>query len=190
MWYCNSRRLHCWRYYLRTRKSEAVHASQTRRSFVYIFQCPNRQSQNIWGKDLLPDTNVADACFESLCIRAQLDAFWARSRIRLRITCQVPRSWQMAKYGRTLGFTPMPPLGPFCLGQHNGMMQAIMPEMRSMEPGKKENSKLQFGTARKLRATTTVRWEASPGSGTDIVMSAGNLKGRYIATLCPSESRW
>jgi hypothetical protein len=70
------------------------------------------------------------------------------------------------------------------------MMQAIMPEMRSMEPGKKENSTLQFGTAWKLRATTTVRWEASPGSGTDIVMLAGNLKGRYIATLCPSESRW
>jgi hypothetical protein len=70
------------------------------------------------------------------------------------------------------------------------MMQAIMLEMRLMEPGKKENSTLQFGTARKLCATTTVPWEASPASGADIVMSAGDLKGRYIATLCPSECRW
>ncbi|KAL3801862.1 hypothetical protein ACHAWO_003868 [Cyclotella atomus] len=44
------------------------------------FQCPNCQSQNIRGKDLSSDTNVADACFESLCIRAQLDAFWARTK--------------------------------------------------------------------------------------------------------------
>jgi hypothetical protein len=68
------------------------------------------------------------------------------------------------------------------------MMQAIMLEMRSMEPGKKEKSTLQFGTALKLRATTTVLWEASPASGADIVMSAGNLRGWYVATLCPSES--
>ena len=44
------------------------------------FQCPNCQSQNIRGKDLVTSTNIADACFESLCIRAQLDSFWARSK--------------------------------------------------------------------------------------------------------------
>ena len=152
------------------------------------FQCPNCQSQNIRGRDLSPNSNIADACFESLCIRAQLDAFWARSKETVKNHLSGAKI--MAKYGRTLGFTPMPPLGPFRLGQHNGMMQAIMLEMRSMEPGRKENSTVQFGTARKLRATTTVLWGASPASGADIVMSAGNLKGRYIATLCPSESRW
>jgi hypothetical protein len=105
--------------------------------------------------------------------------------------CEEPCRWAklMPNYGRTLGFTPMPPLGPFRLGQHNGMMQAIMLEMRAMEPGKK-NSTVQFGTTRKLRGTSTVLWEALPASGADIILSAGNLKGRYIATLCPSEGRW
>jgi hypothetical protein len=35
-----------------------------------------------------------------------------------------------------------------------------------------------------------VLWEASPASGGDIVLSTGNVKGRYVATLCPSEGRW
>jgi hypothetical protein len=70
------------------------------------------------------------------------------------------------------------------------MMQAILLEMRAMEPGKKAGSTVQFGTARKIRATTTVLWETSPVSGSDIVLSSGGVKGRYIATLCPSEGRW
>ena len=45
---------------------------------VTSFQCPNCQCQNIRGENL--DTIImAGACFESLCIRATLDAFWARS---------------------------------------------------------------------------------------------------------------
>ncbi len=42
------------------------------------FQCPNCQSQNIRGHDL--DTmQVVDDVFEFTCIRATLDAFWARA---------------------------------------------------------------------------------------------------------------
>ena len=152
------------------------------------FQCPNCQSQNIRGTDLDTSRNIADACFESLCIRAHLDAFWARSKGTVK--SHIANANFMVRYGRSLGFTPMPPLGPFPLGQHNGMMQAILLEMRAMEPGRGGKGTVQFGTARKLRATTTVLWESSPASGADIVLSAGNLKGRYITTLCPSESRW
>jgi hypothetical protein len=39
------------------------------------FQCPNCHSQNIRGKDLDTGKTISDACFESLCIRAQLDSF-------------------------------------------------------------------------------------------------------------------
>lgn len=42
------------------------------------FQCPCCQSQNIRGKSLVPG-DASDAAFESLCIRAYLDAFWSRS---------------------------------------------------------------------------------------------------------------
>jgi hypothetical protein len=59
-----------------------------------------------------------------------------------------------------------------------------------MELGRQAGSTVQFGTARKIRSTTTVLWEASPISGSDIVLSSGGVKGRYIAMLCPSEGQW
>jgi len=154
------------------------------------FQCPNCQSQNIRSRDLKPETNIADACFESLCIRAQLDSFWARGKGTVK--GHVSQARFMKRYGKALGCVPMPPLGPFRLGQHNGMLQAILLEMRAMEPGRKgkDGETVQFGTARNQRATTTVLWEASPASGSDIVLSSGTVKGRYIATMCPSEGRW
>ena len=154
------------------------------------FQCPNCQSQNIRGRDLKTDTNIADACFESLCIRAQLDSFWARSKGTVQ--SHVAEARFMARYGTALGFSPMPPLGPYKLKQHNGMLQAILLEMRSMEKGRsgKNRDTVQFGTARGLRATTTVLWDTSPASGNDIVLSSGTVKGRYVATMCPSEGRW
>jgi hypothetical protein len=95
----------------------------------------------------------------------------------------------MSRYGDALGFDPMPSLGPYPLFKHGGMLQALMVLMRSTEKGKKKTT-VQYGTARKTRATLTVLWEVSPDSGTDVVLSTGSRKGRYIATLCPSESRW
>ena len=151
------------------------------------FQCPNCQSQNIRGKDLEVNKNIADACFESLCIRAQLDSFWAPSEDTVKSHVREARF--MVRYGTSLGLVPMPPLGPFRLGQHNGMLQAILLEMRAMEPGRSKDT-VQFGTARMIRSTTTVLWEASPAGGSDIVLSTGGVKGRYIATMCPSEGRW
>jgi hypothetical protein len=152
------------------------------------FQCPNCQSQNIRGKDLDTERNIADACFESLCIRAQLDSFWARTK--KTVSRHVQEARFMIRYGDALGFTPMPPLGPFRIGQHNGLMQAIILEMRTMEAGRGGKGTVQYSTARKIRGTTTILWETSPYSGRDIVLSSGSVKGRYIATLCPSEGRW
>ena len=152
------------------------------------FQCPNCQSQNIRGVDLEPTVNIADACFESLAIRAQLDAFWARTKNTVK--GHVAEARFMARYGKALGFTPMPPLGPFRLGTHNGMMQAIMLEMRAMEKGRVAGTRVNFGTARGIRSTTSVLWDASPAGGGDIVLSSGSVRGRYVATLCPSEGRW
>eukprot|EP00956_Cyclotella_meneghiniana_P015025 scaffold22773_cov35-Cyclotella_meneghiniana.AAC.8 len=102
--------------------------------------CANCQSQNIRGRDLQTTTNIADACFcfESLCIRAQLDLFWVRSKTT--VANHVSEARFMCRYGKALGFTPMPPLGPFKLKQHNGMLlQAILLKMRTMEKGPSKN---------------------------------------------------
>lgn len=88
-----------------------------------------------------------------------------------------------------MGFQPLPPLGPFPLGQHLGMMQVIVLKAHSMEKECK-NETVQYGTACMIQATMTKLWESSPASGADITLSSGSVKGRYIATLCPSEGRW
>lgn len=156
------------------------------------FQCPNCQSQNIRGSEIDP-TVMADACFESLCIRATLDAFWSRSK--KTVADHVREVRFMARYGQALAFNTMPPLGPFRLGTHNGMAQAILLELRLLEKGRAKldsqgRSTVMYGTARMIRSTSTVLWENSPASGSDIVLSSGQVRGRFVATMCPSEGRW
>jgi hypothetical protein len=49
---------------------------------------------------------------------------------------------------------------------------------------------MKYGSARKARATLTILWESSPLGGDDLTLLAGSIKGRFIATLCPSEGQW
>jgi hypothetical protein len=35
-----------------------------------------------------------------------------------------------------------------------------------------------------------VLWESSPSSGGDLILSAGSVKGRFVATMCPSKGQW
>jgi hypothetical protein len=83
----------------------------------------------------------------------------------------------------------MPVLGPRGLHSHLGMDPAIMILMRLMEKGR-AGATVKYGTARKAQATLTVLWESSPSSGDDLTLSADLVKGRFNATLCPSEGRW
>jgi hypothetical protein len=69
------------------------------------------------------------------------------------------------------------------------MDAAIMVLMRSMEKGR-AGATVKYGTARKARATLTVLWESSPLRGGDLTLFAGSVKGRFVATECPSERRW
>jgi hypothetical protein len=151
------------------------------------FQCPNCQSQNIRGRDIVKG-EVEDEAFEALAIRAILDSFWYHST--RTVANHVREVKFILAYAESLGIThPFPRLGPFPKGRHLGMLQAIMLLMRSHEPGRK-NDTVQFGTARKIRAAYTVIWDASPESGGDITLSASSLQGRYVATFNPSEGRW
>ena len=150
------------------------------------FQCPNCQSQNIRGSNL--QSGVAeDEAFECIAIRAMLDSFW--SRASKTVAGHVREVRFMARYGRALGLSPMPPLGPWPLYSHLGMKEAMMVLMRSMEKGR-GGGRVKYGTARMARACLTILWQASPVAGADITLSSGTIKGRYVATLCPSEGRW
>ena len=129
-----------------------------------------------------------DEVFECVVTRATLDAFW--SRASKTVAAHVREVKFMIKYGHILGLDPLPPLGPWPLRAHLGMLEAIMVVMRSREKGRGDKEYVQYATARKARATLTVLWQASPSAGADITLSLGTIRGRFIATLSPSEGRW
>lgn len=96
----------------------------------------------------------------------------------------------LLKYAASLDIPlPFPALGPYPLGEHLGMHQAITLERRAMEPGNKKEL-VSWGTTRKQRSAITRLWEASPESGADITLSSGSKGGRYVATTNPQEGRW
>eukprot|EP00804_Cyclotella_cryptica_P022727 CCRYP_012512-RA/>CCRYP_012512-RA protein AED:0.45 eAED:0.45 QI:0/0/0/1/0/0/2/0/209 len=145
-----------------------------------------RKCQNIKGRSLRREW-IEDAAFECTVIRATLDAFWARQRGTIK--SHVREVKNIKRMARAMGFDPFPPLGPYPLGEHLGMMQATLMEMRGLDKGQKGGT-VQFGTARGVRSTCTVLWESSPAGGGDMVLSAGNVKGRYVLSRNPTESRW
>ena len=148
------------------------------------FQCPLCQCRNIKGRDLTG--SWADRLFECQVIRATLDAFWSKATGTLKGHCSEIR-FQL-KYGRTVGYCSLPPLGPWPIGEDLGMRHAIMMECRSFEPGTQGRRHITWGTARKARTVHTNLWEISPASGMDVTFSTG--KSRFTATKCPSQSKW
>ena len=151
------------------------------------FQCPGCQSHNVRGKPLVKG-DIASEALESLCIRATLDAFWRRASRTVKGHLTLVQ--KILRYAEEMGIAfPFPRMGPFPMGHHLGMLQAIMVLRRSLDPGRGGDT-LQYGTARKVRAAFSILWDASVESGGDIVLSSSGMKGRCVATLAPSESRW
>ena len=103
---------------------------------------------------------MEDKTFECLVTRATLDAFWSRSS--KTVAGHVREVKFMIKYGGILRFDPFPPLGPWPLYTHLGMLQALMVVMRSREKGRGDKQFVQHSTARKARGTLTILWETSP----------------------------
>ena len=140
------------------------------------------------GKRLVKG-EVDSEALECMVIRATLDAFWSRST--KTVSGHLGEVKRLIKYSERLDIThPVPRLGPFPLGDHLGMLQAIMVVMRSLEPGRSKGGLVGWGTARQARSAYTVLWDASPQSGGDITLSSSGLTGRYIATCAPAEGRW
>ena len=110
------------------------------------FQCPNCQSQNIRGCNI-DQTNIDDLAFESLVTRATLDSFWARAS--KTVSSHLTEVRFMVRYGKAFGFAPLPPLGPWPLYRHLGMLQGIMVVARSQEKGRGDNIFVKYATARK-----------------------------------------
>jgi hypothetical protein len=85
--------------------------------------------------------------------RANLDAFWDRSRNT--VSSNLSDAWRMETLGKRLGMGPMaPPMGPFPLKDIMGMRFAIAILDRSLGAGQNEEF-VQWATFRKTRSTVT-----------------------------------
>ncbi len=153
------------------------------------FQCPNCHSQNIRGRDLVKGC-MEDEAFEALAIRATLDAFW--SSASKTVGDHVRNVSKVVTFLESLDIpNPFPRLGPFPRSHHLGMLEAIMVLTRGNEPGRtKGKDHVQWGTARKVKSAFSVIWDSSPESGADITLSSSSVRGRFVATVSPSEGRW
>jgi hypothetical protein len=151
--------------------------------FCIPFQCPNCQSRNIQGRSI-DNSFIDNLVFECMVVQATLDAFW--SRASKTVWNHVREVRNMARYGRMFQYPPMPVLGPWPLYTHLGMEAAVMVLMQSMEK-ERGGGTVKYGTARKACATLTVLWKSSPLGGNDMTLSAWLVKGRFVATCCPSE---
>jgi hypothetical protein len=120
-----------------------------------------------------------------MVVKATLDSFWSQASKIVANHVQEVRKC----YGGMFGYPPMPIFGPWALYNHLGMDTAIMVLLRSMEKGR-AGAAVKYGAARKVQATLTVLWESSPLSKGDPTLSAQLVKGRFIATKCPSEGQW
>ena len=146
------------------------------------FQCPLCQCRNIKRRNLIADY-VPDELFCSTVIRASIDAFWSRTPSTLRN--HIAEIRHQLRYQRALGYNCMPPLGPWPLGSHLGMAQALTLECRSNEKGTKGRATVTHETARKARTVHTNLWSVSPWSGLDVSFASKNSKFR--ATKCPTQ---
>ena len=146
------------------------------------FQCPLCQCRNIKRRDFIRNY-LPDELFECQCIRASIDAFWSRTPSTLRNHKSEIR-FQL-RYQRAMGFNCFPPLGPWPLGMHLGMAQALTLECRGNEPGTRGRATVTHETARKARTVFTNLWASSPWSRVDI--SFASKKGKYRASSCPTQ---
>ena len=116
------------------------------------FQCPQCQCRNIKRRDLIDDF-IPDELFKAQVIRATIDAFWSRTPSTLRNHLAEIR--HQLRYQRALGYNCMPPLGPWPLGAHLGMAQALTLECRANEKGTRGRATVTHETARKARTVHT-----------------------------------
>eukprot|EP00978_Attheya_sp_CCMP212_P013320 scaffold33445_cov54-Attheya_sp.AAC.2 len=100
------------------------------------FQCDECHFRNITGRN--PTSwKASDSEMLEFTRRANLDAFWDRSRNT--VSSNLSDAWRMENMGKRLGMRPMaPPMGPFPLKDIMGMRFAIAILDRSLGVGQNE----------------------------------------------------
>ena len=129
---------------------------------------------------------MQDQAFTCQVVRANLDAFWSRASGTIRNNMGEIR--HQLRYGKALGLSPYPPLGPIKLGDDRGMTQAMGLETRSLEPGSQTRHHCQIFDRPKSEGGLHKYLEGLPKSGGDVSLAA--MKQTYHVTRNPSKGTW
>lgn len=133
--------------------------------FCTRFQCDRCQFINIHSRE--PMSSGSDQLLLKFIRRATLDAFWSREPT----TIAANRS-TFNQTLRCLSFLHLEPekafplMGPFPIEDSQGYAQATCLLVRSLDPGKNEET-IQFESTRKIRTVFSNLWHASL-SGSDV----------------------
>jgi hypothetical protein len=150
------------------------------------FQCDLCQFRNIQGRDPVPGLGKDKLLL--LCIRrASLDAFWSRESSTVAANARGAKRLQ--EIGDSVGIASVcPPMGPFSLDDSGGMRVAVCILLRSLDPGRTEDT-IQFSTARYLRSVFSNVYHASAEHQTGMAVMAQGTAKTYV-TDCPTYSYW
>jgi hypothetical protein len=118
-----------------------------------------------------------------MLIQAKLDAFWSRASKTIANHVQEVRN--MARYDQMFRYSPMPVLGPGPLYSHLGMDTALS----CYDPWNWGRQGLRSSMGQPERHAPRLLCSGT-SSGDDLTLSAGSVRGRFVATLCPSEGQW
>jgi hypothetical protein len=150
------------------------------------FQCDVCHFRNIQKRNPRPLIYLKDALALTCIRRANLDSLWSREPSTVARNASQART--MEDLGDALGFDAVaPPMGPFPLDDTFGMKIACVTLMKSLDPGKWENT-VQYATARRMRSVFSNLFHASYQGESMSVMAYETQK--MFTTPCPTYGYW
>ena len=150
------------------------------------FQCDVCHFRNIQKRNPDPLKYAKDALALSCIRRANLDSVWSREPSTVSRNASQART--MEDLGEALGFDSVaPPMGPFPLEDTFGMKIACVTLLKSLAPGKWENT-VQYATARRMRSVFSNLYHASYHGESMSVMAYETQK--MFTTPCPTYGYW
>jgi hypothetical protein len=150
------------------------------------FQCELCQFRNLQRRNPIPGRQQDKLLLQ--CIRrASLDAFWSREPSTVKANARGAK--RMEEIGESGGMSGVaPPMGPYSFGDTFGMGLAVCILLRSLDPGRTEDT-IQFSTARFLRSAFSNVYHASSAHETGMAVLAQGTSKIFV-TNCPSYSYW
>jgi hypothetical protein len=151
------------------------------------FQCDLCHFRNIQRRNPVPGLPKDKLLLQCTIQRASVDAFWSREASTVNANARGAKRLQ--EIGVSLGILAVcPPMGPFALEDTAGMAMAVSILLRSLYPGRTEDT-IQFSTARYLRSVFSNVYHASAEHQTGMAVMAQGTSKTYV-TNCPSYGYW